>query len=127
MLNKISGKEIIKGFIRDYPKIKEEFKEMLKNDGFKWQNVWKRQNSFGMEGVWLNTISKLSIRIRWGVIHPSAIVYVEEEYLENIKKFLNSYEVVIGMLSPNQDYDLLNGGLGGDKIMGIIRGMELEY
>ena len=108
MLSKISGEEIIKGLVNDYPKIKDDFKEMLRIDGFRWQNRWKRQNMFGMEGVWLNPISKLSIRIRWGVVNPSAIIYVEVEYLENIKKFLDSYELVNGMLYPNQDYDLLN-------------------
>lgn len=108
MLSKISGEEIIKGFINDYTKIKEEFKVTLKNEGFYWQNRWKRQNLFGMEGVWLNYISKLSIRIRWGVVNPSAIVYVEVEFLENIRKFFDNYETVMGMSSPNHDYDLLN-------------------
>lgn len=110
MLSKISSTEIIKGFVIDYQKIKGEFKELLKNEGFRWQNIWKRQNSFGMEGVWLNPVSKLSLRIRWGIMNSSAIIYAEIEFQKKIKKFFDSYDVVAGMDSPNQDYDFLNRG-----------------
>lgn len=109
ILNKLSGDDVIKGRINDYTKIREEFKEFLKSDGFKWQSGWKRENMFGMEGVWLSYTLHSTIRIRWGKVNSSAIIYVGEEYFEKIEKFIDSYEVVDGFSTPNQDYDVLNG------------------
>jgi hypothetical protein len=108
MLSKLSGDEVVKGLINDYTKIREEFRELLRNDGFKWQRGWKRENMFGMEGVWLSYVLKSSIRIRWGKVNPSAIVYVGAEYFEKIEKFIDSYEIVAGFSTPNHDYDRLN-------------------
>ena len=118
MLSKISrndGNDVVKGFINDYTKIREEFKEFLKNDGFRWQRDWERRNMFGMEGVWLSYKLHSSIRIRWGRSNPSAIVYMGTEYFEKIKKFIDSYEVVDGFSSPNNDYDILNGAIEIDS------------
>ena len=108
MLSKISGEEVVKGFIDDYPKVKDEFKKILYDDGFMWSNTSKRQNAFGMEGVWLNPSSKLSIRIRWGIRNPSAIVYVEKEFAYKITQFFDHYVIVTGINYANSDYDLLN-------------------
>lgn len=108
MLSKISGEEVIKGFINDYPKVKDEFKKILHDDGFMWNNQWKRQNAFGMEGVWFNPSSHLSIRIRWGIRNPSAIVYVEKEFADIITQFFDHHEIVTGITTANSDYDLLN-------------------
>jgi len=108
MLNKLSSEEVIKGFISDYPKVKDEFKKTLHDDGFMWNKDWKRQNNFGMEGVWFNPSSKLSVRIRWGIRNPSAIVYVEKEFADKIIQFFGHHEIVAGIDYPNNDYDLLN-------------------
>lgn len=111
ILNKLSGDEVVKGRINDYTKIREEFKELLKNDGFKWQSRWKRENMFGMEGVWLSHMLHSTIRIRWGKVNSSAIIYVGEEYFEMIEKFIDSYEVVDGFSAPGHDFDILNGAI----------------
>lgn len=108
MLSKLSNEEIVKGFINDYTKIKDEFKEILRDDGYMWNAGWKRQNAFGMEGGWLNPSSHLSIRIRWGIRNPSAIVYVEKEFADEITRFFDRYEIVTEIVTPNSDYDLLN-------------------
>lgn len=111
MMSKISRDEVIKGRINDYTKIKEELKKFLKNDGFIWQTGWQRQNMYGMEGVWLSYKLHSSIRIRWGKVNSSAIVYVGIEYFERINGFINSFEVVDGFSTPNHDYDILNGAV----------------
>lgn len=110
MLSKISNEEIIKGYIIDYSKTKDYFKQMLRHEGFRWMKIWERQNTYGKEGVWLNPITKLSIRIRWGIVYPTAIVYAEKEMEEVITKFLYRYEFTV-MSSPNEDYDILNKGV----------------
>lgn len=108
MLSKISGEEIVKGFINDYPKVKDDFKKVLYDDGYMWNKGWKRQNAFGMEGGWLNPSTKLSIRIRWGIRNPSAIIYVEKEFADIITQFFDHHEIVAGIATANSDYDLLN-------------------
>lgn len=108
MITKLSDEEIIKGFVNDYSKIKDEFKEVLKNNGFYWNRVREKFNQFGREGEWINPISKLSVRIRWGVVTPRAIVYVEKEFIDDVKRFFDSCKIVNGMKYPNQDYATLN-------------------
>lgn len=110
MLNKLSREEIIKGYVGDYSKIKEEFKEMLRTEGFRWNRAWERQNAYGKEGVWFNPVLKISIRIRWGIANPSAIIYVEKEFIEKIEKFFDYHGFSDGIDTPNLDYDLLNKG-----------------
>ena len=109
MLSKLSSDPVIKGYIKNYTKIKDSFKKMLQEEGFYWRGEWYRENMSGKEGVWLNPISKLSIRIRWGVTKPCAIVYAEPELEEILPKFFDKYEFS-PMNSPNQDYDILNKG-----------------
>lgn len=108
MLNKLSNKEIIKGYINDYTKIKDAFKAVLHADGFRWNKNWDRQHLFGREGVWLSPSSKLSIRIRWGIKDSCAIVYVEKEFKKKIIQFFDRHEIVNGITSPGADFDLLN-------------------
>lgn len=114
MLNKLTTDDVMKGFIDDYTKIKDDFKRVIYDNGFVWNKAWKRQNEFGTEGVWFNPVTKISMRIRWGVRNPSAILYVEidkgvsEELMDKIVQFFDRYEVVAGMNHPNEDYDLLN-------------------
>ena len=110
MLRKFSGEEVIKGFIRDYPKIKDDFKKVLYDNGFRWQKDSYHGNEFGMEGLWINYGYRLSIRARWGKINPNAIIYVEKEFFGKVKKFFDSYLTSEGMESENSDYDLLNKG-----------------
>lgn len=112
MLSKISGKEIIKGFVSDYTKIKDEFKKILYGSGFRWNKDSYRGNEFGIEGTWINYGLRLSIRARWGKTNPNAIIYVEKEFFDddNITKFFDYYILVDGMDSANIDYDLLNKG-----------------
>lgn len=117
MLNKISEEEIIKGYIADYSSIKNEFKDALRSEGFRWNKAWKRENAYGMEGVWLNLVSKVSIRIRWGKANPSAIIYIEKGFIEKIEKFLDYYHPNDGIDIPNSDYDLLNKG----DVLNLIR------
>ncbi len=109
MLSKISGEEVIKGYISDYTKIRDAFKQMLYDEGFRWSREWARENAFGKEGVWLNPVTLLSIRIRWGVRFPSAVVYAEKEMEEIIPIFFDRYEFAV-MISPNEDYEALNRG-----------------
>lgn len=114
MLNKLTTDNVIKGFIDDYTKIKDDFKKVIYDNGFMWSKAWKRQNAFGTEGVWYNPVSKLSIRIRWGIRNPSAILYVEiekginKELMDKIVQFFSNYDVVVGINDANSDYDLLN-------------------
>ncbi len=115
MLNKLSNKEIIKGYINDYTKIKDAFKAVLHADGFRWNKDWDNQNLFGREGVWFSPISGLSIRIRWGVSNPCAIVYVEKEFKKKIIQFFDYYEIVNGMAPPSTDFHLLNKGELSEK------------
>lgn len=110
MLSKISNKEIVKGFIDNYPVVKDTFKEILHKNGFRWNKDWENRNIFGMEGVWFSPVSRLSIRIRWGVTNPSAIAYVEKEFFDKISMFFKSHEIVNGITSANDDYDILNKG-----------------
>lgn len=112
MLRKLSGKEMIKGFVRDYTKIKDEFKKILYDNGFRWNKDSYRGNEFGIEGIWINYGLRLSIRARWGKANPNAIIYVEKEFFDydSITKFFDYYILVDGMDSANIDYDLLNKG-----------------
>lgn len=110
MLNKFSGEEIIKGIVRDYPAIKEDFKKVLYNNGFRWQKDSYQGNGFGMEGVWINYGLRLSIRARWGKVNANAIIYVEKEFFDKVKKFFDLCLPSEGMDSENYDYDLLNKG-----------------
>lgn len=108
MLSKFSGEEVIKGFIRDYPKIKDDFKKVLYDNGFRWQKDSYTGNDFGMEGVWINYGFRLSIRARWGKVNANAIIYVEKEFFDKVEKFFDYYMPSEGMDSENADYDLLN-------------------
>lgn len=110
MLSKFSGEEIIKGFVEDYPTIKEEFKKVLYENGFRWQKDSYQGNGFGNEGVWINYGLRLSIRARWGKVNANAIIYVEKEFFGKVKKFFDLYMPYEGMDSENSDYDLLNKG-----------------
>ena len=110
MLNKLSREEMIKGFIGDYTKIKDVFKEMLRSHEFIWQKDWERHHMFGREGVWFSYASNVTIRIRWGRATPSAVIYVDNEFFDTMSKFFDSHEVVNGFEYPNFDYDLLNRG-----------------
>lgn len=110
MLYKFSGEEIIKGFVSDYPKIKDEFKKVLYDNGFRWQKDSYQGNEFGMEGTWINYGYRLSIRARWGKVNANAIIYVEKEFFDKIKKFFDYYIPDEGMDPVNFDYDLLNRG-----------------
>lgn len=110
MFGKLSNDEIVKGYITNYSKIRDTFKEILRVEGFRWYKAWERHHMFGREGVWLNPVTKLSIRIRWGITYPCAIVYVEKEFSDKIKQFFNKRFYVDGILSPNEDYDILNKG-----------------
>lgn len=110
MLNKFSGEEVIKGIVGDYPKIKEDFKKVLYDNGFRWQKDSYQGNGFGNEGVWINYGLRLSIRARWGKVNANAIIYVEKEFFGKVKKFFDLYFPNDGMDSDNYDYDLLNKG-----------------
>lgn len=110
MLTKFSAEEITKGFIEDYPAIKEEFKKVLYDNGFRWQKDSYQGNGFGMEGLWINYGLRLSIRARWGKVNANAIIYVEKEFFGKVKKFFDLYLPSEGMDSENSDYDLLNKG-----------------
>lgn len=110
MLSKFSGEEVIKGFIRDYPKIKDDFKKILYDNGFRWRKDSYQGNEFGVEGIWINYGLRLSIRARWGKVNANAIVYVEKEFFGKVKKFFDLCFPNEGMDSENSDYDLLNKG-----------------
>lgn len=110
MLSKFSGEEIIKGCIRDYPKIKDEFKKVLYDNGFRWKKDSYVGNEFGMEGLWINYGLRLSIRARWGKTNPNAVIYVEKEFFGKVKRFFDLCLPSEGMDSENSDYDLLNKG-----------------
>lgn len=110
MLRKFSGEEIIKGIVSDYPKIKDEFKQVLYDNGFRWQKDSYQGNGFGMEGLWINYGYRLSIRARWGKVNTNAIIYVEKEFFDKVKKFFDLYLPNDGMDPENYDYDLLNQG-----------------
>lgn len=51
MLSKISNEKIVKGYIYNYQKIKDDFKNVLKIEDFKWYKGWERFNTFSREGV----------------------------------------------------------------------------
>lgn len=108
MLTKLSNEDMIKGFINDYTKIKDEFKKFLKSEGFLWRTDWKRDHFHGTEGAWINYVNDVIIRIRWGKVDSSAFIYTNVEYLNKIGKFLTVYKVVKGFSSPNEDYLILN-------------------
>jgi len=110
MLTKFSAEEITKGFIEDYPAIKDDFKKVLYDNGFRWQKDSYQGNGFGMEGLWINYGLRLSIRARWGKVNANAIIYVEKEFFSKVKKFFDLYLPSEGMDSENNDYDLLNKG-----------------
>ncbi len=110
MLNKFSADEVVKGFIRDYPRIKDKFKKVLYDNGFIWKKDSYNGNEFGMEGTWINYGSRLSVRARWGKVNTNAIIYVEKEFSNKIKKLFDYYMPSDGMDSENTDYDLLNKG-----------------
>lgn len=110
MLSKLSGEEIIKGIVSDYPKIKDEFKKTLYDNGFRWQKDSYTGNEFGNEAVWINYGLRLSIRARWGKVNANAIIYVEKEFFAKVKKFFDLCFTNDGMDSENSDYDLLNKG-----------------
>jgi hypothetical protein len=110
MLNKLYGDEIIKGFVGDYPKIKDDFKKVLYDSGFRWKKDSYTGNEFGVEGLWINYGLRLSIRARWGKTNSSAIIYVEKEFFGKVKKFFDLCFTNEGMDSENSDYDLLNKG-----------------
>lgn len=110
MLRKFSGEEIIKGIVSNYPKIKDDFKKVLYDNGFRWQKDSYQGNGFGNEGVWINYGLRLSIRARWGKVNANAIIYVEKEFFGKVKKFFDFYFPNDGMDSENSDYDLLNQG-----------------
>jgi hypothetical protein len=110
MINKLSTEVIVKGYIPDYTKIRDEYKTLLRLEGFIWMKCWERHNMVGMEGVWLNPVTRVTIRIRWGIVHPHAIVYVEKEFVDIIKQFFSKRFYVDGMSTPNEDYDILNKG-----------------
>jgi len=110
MLNKLSGEEVIKGIVSDYPKIKEEFKKVLYDNGFRWKKDSYSGNEFGMESLWINYGLRLSIRARWGKVNTNAIIYVEKEFFGKVVKFFDLYFTNDGMDSENSDYDLLNKG-----------------
>lgn len=117
MLSKFSGEEVIKGCIRDYPKVKDDFKKVLYDNGFRWKKDSYVGNEFGMEGLWIHYGLRLSIRARWGKTNPNAIIYVEKEFFDKVKKFFDLYLPSEGMDSDNTDYDLLNNGkiFGNDE------------
>jgi hypothetical protein len=110
MLSKYSGEEIIKGIVRDYPTIKNEFKKVLYDNGFRWLKDSYQGNGFGNEGIWINYGLRLSIRARWGKVNTNAIIYVEKEFFDKVKKFFDLCLPVEGMYPENYDYDLLNKG-----------------
>ena len=110
MLSKFSGEEIIKGIVSDYPKIKDDFKKVLYDNGFRWQKDSYQGNGFGMEGLWINYGLRLSIRARWGKVNANAIIYVEKEFFGKVKKFFDLCFTNDGVDSENSDYDLLNQG-----------------
>jgi hypothetical protein len=110
MLSRFSREEFIKGFVRDYPKIKDDFKKILYDNGFRWKKDSYTGNEFGMEGLWINYALRLSIRARWGKTNSNAIIYVEKEFFGKVEKFFDLYVPYEGMDSENGDYDLLNKG-----------------
>ncbi len=110
MLGRFSAEEIVKGFVEDYPKIKDDFKKVLYDNGFRWQKDSYQGNQFGNEGIWINYGYRLSIKARWGKVNANAIIYVEKEFLNKVKKFFDLYLPSEGMDSENDDYDLLNKG-----------------
>ncbi len=110
MLGRFSAEEIVKGFVEDYPAIKDDFKKVLYDNGFRWQKDSYQGNGFGMEGLWINYGLRLSIRARWGKVNANAIIYVEKEFFGKVKKFFDLYIPYQGMDSENSDYDLLNRG-----------------
>lgn len=112
MLNKVSTAEVIKGFIIDYTKIRSDFKRLLHDNGFIWAKGWQRQTEHGMEGVWYSPTKRVSMRIRWGVLSPRAILYVEKEIdqslIDEIIPFFERHDITNGMSPVNYDFDLLN-------------------
>ena len=108
MLTKLSKEEMIKGFVCDYTKIKDAFKEMLSENGFRWNKDSDKRHFLGREGVWFSYALHVTIRVRWGKASPRAIMYVDSDFLDTVRKFFDSYEIVDHMEYPNFDYDILN-------------------
>lgn len=110
MLGRFSAEEIVKGFVVDYSAIKDDFKKVLYDNGFRWQKDSYQGNQFGNEGIWINYGYRLSIKARWGKVNSNAIIYVEKDFFNKVKKFFDLYIPYQGMDSENDDYDLLNKG-----------------
>ncbi len=110
MLGKLSTEEIVKGFVEDYLAIRDDFKKVLYDNGFRWQKDSYKGNEFGNEGTWINHGCRLSIKARWGKVNTNAIIYIEKEFFDKVKKFFDLYMPYQGMDSENSDYDLLNKG-----------------
>lgn len=112
MLNKITTDKVIKAYIDDYQKIREKFKSTLSSLGFVWSPGSYKKSVSGIENVWINYMTRVSLRIRWGVIGSSAILYVEIEAddvtKERILEFVDLYEIVNGISPPITDFGELN-------------------